>query len=65
LSGLARAFFYAGARAMLVSHWSVDSVATVQLITQAVGATARDKRLGRAEALRQAMLAMIDTGAPL
>ena len=24
LSGLARAFFYAGARAMLVSHWSVD-----------------------------------------
>ena len=25
LSGLARAFFYAGARAMLVSHWSVDS----------------------------------------
>jgi hypothetical protein len=28
LSGLARAFFYAGARAMLVSHWSVDSAAT-------------------------------------
>ena len=24
LSGLARAFFYAGARALLVSHWSVD-----------------------------------------
>jgi hypothetical protein len=47
---------------MLVSHWSVGSAATVQLITQAVGATARDKRLGRAEALRQAMLAMIDTG---
>ena len=25
LSGLARAFFYAGARALLVSHWAVES----------------------------------------
>ena len=62
LSGLARAFFYAGTRALLVSHWSVDSAATVKLITQAVGATARDTRVGRAEALRRAMLAMIDKG---
>jgi CHAT domain-containing protein len=64
LSGLARSFFYAGARAMLVSHWAVDSAATVKLITHAVGATARDKKLGRAEALRRAMLAMIDKGEP-
>ena len=64
LSGLARAFFYAGARALLVSHWSVDSAATVKLITHAVGATTRDKTLGRAEALRRAMLAMIDKGEP-
>ena len=64
LSGLARAFFYAGARAMLVSHWSVDSTATVKLITSAVGATTHDKALGRAEALRRAMLAMIDKGEP-
>jgi len=34
LSGLARAFFYAGARALLVSHWAVDSQATVSLITR-------------------------------
>ena len=34
LSGLARAFFYAGARALLVSHWAVDSEATVKLITK-------------------------------
>ena len=47
---------------MLVSHWSVDSAATVKLITNAVGATTRDKTLGRAEALRRAMLAMIDKG---
>jgi CHAT domain-containing protein len=62
LSGLARAFFYAGARALLVSHWGVDSDATVKLITTTVGAISRDPRVGRAEALRRAMVAMIDTG---
>jgi CHAT domain-containing protein len=62
LSGLARAFIYAGARALLVSHWAVDSSATVKLITSAVGAIARDAKLGRAEALRRAMLAMIESG---
>jgi CHAT domain-containing protein len=60
LSGLARAFIYAGARALLVSHWSVDSAATVQLITSAVGTITRDAKVGRAEALRSAMLTMID-----
>ena len=64
LSGLARAFIYAGARALLVSHWAVRSEATVSLITQAVGAISRDKKLGRAEALRRAMLAMVDKGKP-
>lgn len=62
LSGLARAFFYAGARALLVSHWAVDSAATVKIVTGAVGATSRDKSLGRAEALRRAMQTMIDQG---
>jgi CHAT domain len=32
-SGLARAFFYAGAQALLVSHWSVDSQAATRLTT--------------------------------
>jgi CHAT domain-containing protein len=57
---LARAFIYAGARALLVSHWSVNSAATVKLITSAIGGTTRDGKLGRAEALRRAMLALID-----
>ena len=64
LSGLARAFFYAGARALLVSHWEVDSDATVKLITSAVGAISKNNKVGRAEALRRAMLAMIDKGKP-
>ena len=64
LSGLARAFFYAGARALLVSHWAVDSDATVTLITSAIATIAREPRMGRAEALRKAMLSMIDGGTP-
>jgi CHAT domain-containing protein len=62
LSGVARAFFYAQARALLVSHWPVKSDATVKLITDAVGETARGTKVGRAEALRHAMLQLIDKG---
>jgi CHAT domain-containing protein/tetratricopeptide (TPR) repeat protein len=62
LSGLARAFFYAGARSLLVSHWEVASESTVKLITKAVDELKRDPKIGRAEALQRSMLAMIDTG---
>jgi CHAT domain-containing protein len=62
LSGLARAFIYAQARALLVSHWAVDSNATVKIITSAMREIAPDRKVGRAEALRRAMLALIDGG---
>ena len=62
LSGLARAFFYAGARALLVSHWYVDSAATVELVTGAFNAFAADPAIGRAEAMRRAMAALIAQG---
>jgi CHAT domain-containing protein/Tfp pilus assembly protein PilF len=62
LSGLARSFFYAGARALFVSHWAVDSAATVRLITVALAEGARDPAVGHAEALRRAMLELIDKG---
>jgi CHAT domain-containing protein len=64
LSGLARAFFYAGARALLVSHWSVYSEATVKLITKAVSTMSTDTSVGRSEALRRSMMAMIEKGEP-
>ncbi len=66
LSGLARSFFYAGARALLVSHWAVASVSATRLTTTAFAAMAADAKVGRAEALRRAMIAhMEDTSEPL
>jgi CHAT domain-containing protein len=59
LSGLARAFFYAGARALLVSHWSVASDAATRLTTSAFVALKADPNLGRAQALRRTMLAYL------
>jgi CHAT domain-containing protein/tetratricopeptide (TPR) repeat protein len=64
LSGLARAFIYAQARALLVSHWEVDSNATVKVVTTAIGELARSAKVGRAEALRRSMLALIEKGEP-
>ena len=59
LSGLARAFFYAGARSLLVTHWSVDSEAAARLATSTFDLLNADPKLGRAEALRRAMLAYL------
>ena len=59
LSGLARAFFFAGARSVLVSYWSVDDRATPELMTEIFRRYARDLTVSRAEALRQGMLALL------
>jgi CHAT domain-containing protein len=49
---------------LLVSHWEVYSDATVKLVTGTVREVARNPQVGRAEALRGSMLALIDNGAP-
>jgi CHAT domain-containing protein len=59
LSGLARAFFYAGAKSLVVSHWEVDSEATVELMDGLFEALKANPRLSHAEALRISMLRMI------
>ena len=64
LSGMSRAFFYAGARALLVSHRAIDSDATVKLITRTVSSMVADKTVGRSEALRRSMVALIEQGEP-
>jgi CHAT domain-containing protein/Tfp pilus assembly protein PilF len=60
LSGLARAFFYAGARALLVSHWAVASDAATRLTTSTFATLKADPKVGRAEAMRRTMLAFLN-----
>jgi CHAT domain-containing protein len=62
LSGLARAFFYAGARSLLVSHWRVRSDAGVAITTGAMNAMKAVPTIGRAEALQLSISALIAKG---
>lgn len=57
LGGLTRAVIYAGGRSLIVSHWSVDSVATVRLMTGMFSATATTQ----ASALTKAQVALQQT----
>jgi CHAT domain-containing protein len=59
-SGLGRAFFYAGTRALLVTNWSVHSQSARELVTDLFKRQANDPKLTRGEALRQAMMALAD-----
>jgi CHAT domain-containing protein/tetratricopeptide (TPR) repeat protein len=59
-SGLGRAFFYAGTRAILVTNWSVHSQSARELVSDLFRRQATDPKLPRAEALRQAMMALLD-----
>ena len=59
-SGLGRAFFYAGTRALLVTNWSVHSQSARQLVADLFKRQADDPKLSRSEALRQAMMALMD-----
>lgn len=60
LSGLASAFFYAGARSLLVSHWPVYSDAAVVLTTQMLQARASRPGLSRSQAMQAAILLVLD-----
>ena len=59
-SGLGRAFFYAGTRAILVTNWSVHSESARELVTDIFRRQAGDAKLTRGEALRQAEMALMD-----
>lgn len=61
LSGLARAFTYAGARSLLVSHWPVESQSAVRMMTDIFKRRDANPELQAAQAQREAILSMIDT----
>ncbi len=60
VSGLGRAFFYAGTRALLVSNWPVETTSARALTTDLFRRQAEDPSLSRAQALQRAMLALLD-----
>ncbi|MCA3266338.1 MAG: CHAT domain-containing protein [Azospirillum sp.] len=60
VSGLGRAFFYAGTRALLVSNWPVETTSARALTTDLFARQARDPTLARAQALREAMTGLIE-----
>jgi CHAT domain-containing protein len=59
-SGLGRAFFYAGTRALLVTNWSVHSQSARELVTDLFKRQADDTKMTRGEAMRQAMMSLVD-----
>jgi CHAT domain-containing protein len=56
VSGLGRGFFYAGSRALLVTHWPVETVSAKQLVVGVFDAMAKEPGLPRAVALQRSML---------
>ncbi|MCZ8310214.1 MAG: CHAT domain-containing protein [Magnetospirillum sp.] len=63
LSGLAEAFFFAGARGLLVTHWQVPSQQTVQLTTGMFDRLGGNTRGGIARALAASQMALADQAA--
>ena len=61
LSGLTRAFLYAGSRSLIVSHWEVNDDATSKLMTELFKASSSNPYLSHAEALQQAEITMINS----
>ncbi len=63
VSGLGRAFFFAGAKALLVSHWPVETVSAKLLTTELFKRQSSDAKISRAQALRDASLAVMQQSA--
>lgn len=60
VSGLGRAFFYAGTRALLVSMWPVETTSARKLVTGIFQFYEGDKTLSRAQVLRKSILNLLD-----
>jgi CHAT domain-containing protein len=60
VSGLGQAFFFAGARALLVTAWPVETTSAMALTTGLFQRYAKTSGLERSQALRSTMLDLID-----
>jgi len=60
LSGLARSFFYAGARALMVTQWSVNDQVSAYLVADTLNRVHEGSAGGAAGSLRAAQLGIID-----
>ncbi|MEY3638328.1 MAG: hypothetical protein RIR68_1461, partial [Pseudomonadota bacterium] len=61
LSGLARGFFYAGSRSMLVTHWAVESESAKEITTKTFDHFTQNPQAPKASSLRNAMLEVMNT----
>ncbi|HEX5326151.1 MAG TPA: CHAT domain-containing tetratricopeptide repeat protein [Acetobacteraceae bacterium] len=59
LSGLARAFFFAGARALMVTHWAVNDQVAAYLVAGTLGKIRDQPGIGAAAALRATQLTLL------
>jgi CHAT domain-containing protein len=59
LSGLAKAFFHAGAKAALVAHWRINDAATAAIVTEFM--RLRAAGTNKADALRKASQQMLES----
>ncbi len=60
LAGLARAFFYAGARSLVVTHWTVDDATATRLVSQTLLNYEKNHNAGLATAMRDAQTKYLD-----
>ncbi|GJL62422.1 MAG: hypothetical protein NPIRA04_10760 [Nitrospirales bacterium] len=60
LSGLARAFFFAGTKSLVVSHWNVGDKPTKHLMSNIFTLSTSGSPFGLAEAMRKGILAVMD-----
>ena len=64
ISGFARAFFYAGAKSLLVSHWRLRDDVAAKLVPDVLKRQKESPNMSNAGALREASLAILDNPDP-
>jgi len=64
LSGLARGFFFAGAKSLLVTHWEVESQSAAHTAVKTMEKYVSNRSISRSQALQQTAIDLIDAKTP-